>query len=112
MQVLRANIETDYGVVHIIDGLMDRSRLMDSCPSLRQQLSFQGHQVENIISNHSISLRKVSDEDLQLASLEYDPSIRWNEIDQFEAADVVVVVPLPQESDPSLEAKYGRKPFY
>ncbi len=110
MEVLRANIETDYGIVHIIDGLMDRPRLMDSCPQLRQQLSFaEGQQVENIKSNHSISLRKVSDEDL-LASLEYEPSIRTNEIDHNTFVDVVVV-PFPEESDPSLEAKYGRKPF-
>ena len=106
VEVLRANIETDYGVVHIIDGLMDRPRLMDFCPSLRQRLSSpEGQQVENIMTNHSISLRKVSEEDL-LASLQYDPSIRTNEIDQnaFEVADVVVV-PFPEESDPSLEAK-------
>ncbi len=109
---MRANIETDYGIVHIIDGLMDRPRLMDFCPSLRQRLSSpEGQQqpVENVITNHSISLRKVSDQDL-LASLQYDPS---NEIDHnaFEVADVVVV-PFPQETDPSPEAKYGRKTIF
>jgi hypothetical protein len=111
VEVLRANIETDYGVVHIIDGLMDRPRLMDFCPSLRQRLSSpEGQQqqqpVENVITNHSISLRKVSDQDL-LASLQYDPS---NEIDH-NAFDVVVV-PFPKETDPSPEAKYGRKTIF
>lgn len=109
VEVLRANIETDYGVVHIIDGLMDRPRLMDFCPSLRQRLSSpEGQQqpVENFLTNHSISLRKVSDQDL-LASLQYDPS---NEIDH-NAFDVVVV-PFPQKTDPSPEAKYERKTIF
>lgn len=114
VEVLRANIETNYGVVHIIDGLMDRPRLMDFCPSLRQRLSSpEGQQkqqqqqpVENVITNHSISLRKVSDQDM-LASLQYDPS---NEIDH-NAFDVVVV-PFPKETDSSPEAKYGRKTIF
>lgn len=110
VEVLRANIETDYGTVHIIDGLMDRPRLMDSCPTLKQRLSSgEGQQAENIKSNHSISIRRVSEEDL-LASFEYDPSIRTNEIDQNTFDTDVVIVPFVEQSDQSLtEAKYGKK---
>lgn len=110
--MLRANIETDYGIVHIIDGLMDFPRLMDSCPTLKHRLSSsEGQQEENKKSNHSISLRRVSEEDL--ASFEYDPSIRTNEIDQNTFDADVVVVPFLEESTQSLsDAKYGRKQFY
>ncbi|XP_032779429.1 transforming growth factor-beta-induced protein ig-h3 [Daphnia magna] len=102
VEVLRANIETDYGTVHIIDGLMDRPRLMDSCPTLKQRLSSgEGQQAENIKSNHSISIRRVSEEDL-LASFEYDPSIRTNEIDQNTFDTDVVIVPFVEQSDQSL----------
>lgn len=83
VQVLRANIVTDYGVVHILDGLMDRHRLMDWCPSLRQP---EGQQVQN--GQHSISLRKVSDQDFFAGQ----QSIKTNEI------DTVVPDPSPTES--------------
>ncbi len=107
--MLRANIETPYGIVHIIDGLMDRPRLMDACPSLRERLSStgEGQQVENVVASHSISLRKVSDEDLLVG--QNDPSIKNNELEldnRFDAG--FVVVPFP---DDSTESKYGNKQF-
>lgn len=110
VEVLRANIVTDYGVVHIIDGLMDRHRLMDACPSLRQRLSnAEGQQVQNgLTTSHSISLRKVSDQDF-LAGQD-EQSIKNNEIDHLFDSGVVVVPFSPDSSDPSqTESKYGMK---
>lgn len=54
VEIVRANIEADYGLVHIIGGLMSPNSLIDSCASLATVLS-QGQQ------QHSISQRKVSD---------------------------------------------------
>jgi len=60
VQVVRPNIEADYGLVHIIESLMGPSSLIDSCPSLATVLSSEGQQQQQ---QHSISQRKVSDED-------------------------------------------------
>jgi len=57
--VVRANVETDYGIVHIIDALIDRPTLMDVCPSLSHLKSDQSKgQLQ-----HSINQRKVKDFD-------------------------------------------------
>lgn len=76
VSVIRANISAAYGLVHIIDGLMDRQRLVESCPSLQQRLlsTDEGRrreaakaaaellQLAAASSNqHTISLRKVAD---------------------------------------------------
>lgn len=109
VSIVRANIMTDYGIVHIIDGVMDWSRLMDSCPTLREKLSSsEGQERLNASPSHSISLRKVSDQDF-LAG-QQDQSIRNNEIDNPLKSTVAdVVIPFNGEIlDPSLsEAKYG-----
>ena len=102
--VLRANIETHYGIVHIIDGLMDRPRLTDACPSLRERLSSpdQGQQVDS--AAHSISLRKVPDEELLIGA-----SIKNNQLDN---GLVDVVVPFPADGDSAEDlSKYGNKQF-
>lgn len=38
VRVVRANVEADYGIVHVIDGLMDGVRLTDACRSQRARL--------------------------------------------------------------------------
>jgi len=74
VQLIRPNIAADYGVVHIIDGLIDRLQLVDVCPFLNES-----EQLDGQASQHNINQRKVSD----LDSLFIQPSSDGNTIDNF-----------------------------
>ena len=91
VQVVRSNIEADYGLVHIIESLMGPSSLIDSCPSLATVLSSEGQQQQQ----HSISQRKVSDEDDEFYQFQRpESSINADEINSLfinqEVASVLV----------------------
>lgn len=72
--MIRPNIAADYGVVHIINGLIDRQQLVSVCPLLNHQ-----EQLEGQASQHAINQRKVSDLDEQFIQ----PSSDGNTINSF-----------------------------
>lgn len=119
--VLRANLETQHGIVHIIDGLLHRDTLVDSCSVLASSTEGQKQlraptataDVEPAASSsHSITLRRVPDEDLLAGP--HDPSFKSNELDNPFDVDIgtgpnVVIVPFPEQpNDRPGEAKYAK----
>jgi hypothetical protein len=68
VSIIRDNVETDYGVVHIIDGLIDGERLVQACPQLKDL-----QPKTDVATQHNISLRKVPSDDqfLDLMEQEY-----------------------------------------
>lgn len=96
MDVVRSNIEADYGVVHIIGGLMDDVRLMDACRSQRPRLwpSTDREQPEPASNElvRRITTRRISDDP-------FDASITSNDINGQEEAAVPAAVIPPLDED-------------
>jgi len=78
VNVVRANIEADYGIIHIIDGFMDREDLISICPFLGATSEGQLIPAASSPSFHSINLRKVSDHDSLPTGPEVFPYIKAN----------------------------------
>lgn len=104
IDVVRPGIEADYGVVHIIGGVMDGAQLMDACRSQRPRLwPSSDRQARPESANElvrRISSRRVSDDEFPLD----DASIRSNDINaELEAAVPAAIIPPLDEDNIPIE---------